>query len=74
MVCGEILLPEESGSRQCIFAVEAMMEAFQMQNDGKRIYFRNLNRIPSGEELAEVMKRLQVAGFGDAEHIMEIFD
>lgn len=38
------------------------MEAFQMQDDGKRIYFRNLNRIPPGEELAEVLKRLQVAG------------
>ena len=30
------------------------MEAFQMQDDGKRIYFRNLNRITPGEELAEV--------------------
>ncbi len=38
------------------------MEAFQMQDDGKRIYFRNLNRIPPGEELADVLKQLQVAG------------
>ena len=38
------------------------MEAFQMQDDEKRIYFRNLNRIPPGEELAEVLKQLQVAG------------
>lgn len=45
-----------------MFAAEDMMEAFQMQDGGKRIYFRNLNRIPPGEELEEVLKRLQVAG------------
>ena len=37
------------------------MEAFRMQDDGKRIYFKNLNRIPPGEELPEVLQRLQVA-------------
>lgn len=50
------------------------MKAFQMKDDENRIYFRNYERRPGEEELAEVMELLKKAGakIGEKEEIADI--